>query len=146
MSETIKATPELYYSQSSIRAVDADLAKGATAPSNDTVIPAGWPVVAKGDGKYEIFTKAALAEQITGKAGTQGTSVTVLPKAIGILLEPVKVASSGMKGRVAYAGDFDLSNIRAITEIATTDIADYVFLDAKGHIVFTVRDNVAVFA
>lgn len=136
MSERIQGKDPIF-NVSTLKSVKAVVAKGATAPSNGTVIPAGYPLVAKGDGTYEVYTKAALAAQI---AGTPGTT---FPKNVAILGEPVTVASSmTAKVKVVFAGEVYLEGMREATEITTSDIADHVFINAHGHLVFTNLNDV----
>lgn len=130
MSEKIQANSPIF-NVATIKSVRATLAKGATAPSNDTVIPAGYPLVAKGDGKYEVFTAATLAAQITGTAGS------ALPKAIAILAEDIKVANTMPTNvKVVFAGEVYLEGVRA-AGVTTSNVADYVLREAHGQIVFT---------
>lgn len=126
------------------------IGKGAAnAPSNDTVLPAGYPVLASvvNGQEYDAFTKTGIAAAIVDTKGTVGTSVTTVGAALGILLEPWKVSATQTAVKIAYAGEFDLEAIYAICEdfFDDTEVTPAMLRNAHGHIVFRNRETKAIF-
>lgn len=149
MSEVI-ASKKALGAVSTWRSRTVKIGKGAAnAPSNDTIIPAGYPVFESGVSgqEYDVFTKTGIAAAIKDTEGTAGTSVTKVAKKIGILLEPWKVSATPEDVKVAYAGEFDMDGIYEAcgTLVPETDITRKMLVNASGHIVFTERKSAFIF-
>lgn len=150
MSETIKSNKALG-AVSTWKSRAVKIGKGAAnAPSNDTIIPAGYPVFESSVSgqEYDVFTKTGIAAAIVDTEGTAGTSVTKVAKKIGILLEPWKVSGTQTKLKVAYAGEFDMDAIYDACgdKMPETDITRKMLVNASGHIVFTERQSAYVYS
>lgn len=149
MSE--KIAPKLALGDPSTwKTVEVKIGKGsANAPSNNTVIPAGYPVFesAVSGQEYDVFTKTGIAAAIVSTKGTAGTSTTDVAKFIGILLEPWTVASEQVKKKIAYAGEFDMDAIYAACGdlMPVTDITKKMLRNSMGHIVFTDREEKTIY-
>lgn len=127
------------------------IGKGASnAPSNDTVIPAGYPVFESSVNgqEYDVFTKTGIAAAAVSTKGTAGTSTTDVAKMIGILLEPWKVSATQTTCKVAYAGEFELSAIyEACGDLMpVADVTKKMLIHSNGKIVFYERDVETVYA
>lgn len=149
MSEVIKSKPALG-DVASWKSRAVKIGKGAAnAPSNDTIIPAGYPVFESSVSgqEYDVFTKTGIAAAIVTTEGTVGTSVTKVAKKIGILLEPWKVSATQTKIKVAYAGNFDLDGVYAACGdlMPETDITRKMLVNSSGKIVFTEREGAVIY-
>ena len=127
------------------------IGKGAAnAPSNDTVLPAGYPVLLStvNGQEYDAFTKTGIAAAIVDAKGTVGTSVTTVGAALGILLEPWKVSGTQTNVKVAYAGEFNLEGIYAACEdfFDDTEVTPKMLRNAHGHIVFAENKVEAIYS
>ena len=127
------------------------IGKGAAnAPSNDTILPAGYPVLLStvSGQEYDAFTKTGIAAAIVDTKGTVGTSVTTVGAALGILLEPWKVSATQTNVKIAYAGEFDLEGIYAACEdfFDDTEVTPKMLCNAHGHIIFNSRDVEVAFS
>ena len=150
MAETIKPALALG-DPSTWRTADVKIGKGAAnAPSNDTVLPAGYPVLASViDGQeYDAFDKTGIAAGIVDKKGTAGTSVTTVGAALGILLEPWKVSATQTTVKIAYAGIFSLEALYEICAdfFEDTEVTPQMLMNAHGHIVFNERDVKTIYS
>lgn len=150
MSEVIKSKKALG-AVSTWKTHYVKIGKGAAnAPSNDTILPAGYPVllsVVAGQ-EYDAFTKTGIVAAIVDAKGTAGTSVTTVGAALGILLEPWKVSATQTKVKIAYAGEFDLDGIYEACEdfFDDTEVTPKMLKNAHGHIVFTERESAYVYS
>lgn len=134
MAENIKPKLSLGL-QDTWKTVSAKIGKGAAnAPSNGTVLPAGYPVfVSAVSGQdYDALDKTGIAAA-TGK--------------LGILLEPWTVAATQDPVKIAYAGEFDADGIyEACTGLfGKTDVPLLLLANAAGHIVINNRDAVEIY-
>jgi len=151
MAETIKATLPLG-DVSTWRTATVKIGKGsANAPSNDTVLPAGYPVFESSVSgqEYDAFTKTGIAAVIVDTLGTSGTSVTTPKKAIGILLEPWTVSATQTDVKIAYAGEFYMDAIYdrcGSTLLPVATVTKKMLKNAAGHIVFTDRADAEIYS
>lgn len=144
MAEVIKPALSLGLASSWKTAV-VKIGKGAAnAPSNDTILPVGYPVLLStvSGQEYDAFTKTGIAAAIVDTKGTVGTSVTTVGAALGILLEPWKVSATQTNVKIAYAGEFNLEAIYAACEdfFDDTEVTPKMLRNAHGHIVFAAND------
>lgn len=149
MNEVISSKPALG-DVSTWKSRLVKIGKGsANAPSNDTIIPAGYPVFESSVSgqEYDVFTKTGIASAIVTTEGTAGTSVTKVAKKIGILLEPWKVSATQTKIKVAYAGNFDMDGVySACGELMPeADITRKMLVNSNGHIIFTERESAFIY-
>lgn len=127
------------------------IGKGAAnAPANNTVLPAGYPVllsVVSGQ-EYDAFDKTGLAAGIVDAKGTVGTSVTTVGAALGILLEPWKVSATQTPVKIAYAGEFDLEAIYAACDgfFDETEVTPKMLKNAHGHIIINSRKVAEIYS
>ena len=127
------------------------IGKGAAnAPANNTVLPAGYPVllsVISGQ-EYDAFDKTGIAAGIVDVKGTVGTSVTTVGAALGILLEPWKVSATQTPVKIAYAGEFDLEAIYAACEdfFDETEVTPKMLKNAHGHIIINSRKVAEIYS
>jgi len=127
------------------------IGKGAAnAPSNSTVLPAGYPVLLStvSGQEYDAFTKTGIAAAIVDTKGTVGTSVTTVGAALGILLEPWTVSATQTDVKIAYAGEFDLEAIYAACEdfFDETEVTPKMLKNAHGHIIFNSRKVAEIYS
>lgn len=150
MAETIKPGLALGL-PSTWRTANVKIGKGAAnAPSNDTILPIGYPVllsVVSGQ-EYDALTKTGIAAAIVDAKGTVGTSVTTVGAALGILLEPWKVSATQTTVKIAYAGEFNLEAIYEACEdfFDDTEVTPKMLRNAHGHIIITSRDVEAIYS
>ena len=150
MAEVIKPKLSLGL-QDTWKTAVVKIGKGAAnAPSNDTILPIGYPVllsVISGQ-EYDAFDKTGLAAGIVDTKGTVGTSVTTVGAALGILLEPWKVSATQTDVKIAYAGEFDLEAIYAACEdfFDDTEVTPAMLRNAHGHIIINSRDVQTIYA
>lgn len=150
MAEVVKPALSLGLASTWKTAV-VKIGKGASnAPSNDTILPAGYPVllsVVNGQ-EYDAFTKTGIAAAIVDAKGTVGTSVTTVGAALGILLEPWKVSATQTNVKIAYAGEFNLEAIYAACEdfFDDTEVTPKMLRNAHGHIIFAENKVEAIYS
>lgn len=150
MAEVVKPALSLGLASTWKTAV-VKIGKGASnAPSNDTILPAGYPVllsVVNGQ-EYDAFTKTGIAAAIVDAKGTVGTSVTQVGAALGILLEPWKVSATQTNVKIAYAGEFNLEGIYAACEdfFDDTEVTPKMLRNAHGHIIFAENKVEAIYS
>lgn len=150
MAEVVKPALSLGLASTWKTAV-VKIGKGAAnAPSNDTVLPAGYPVLLSVvDGQeYDAFTKTGIAASIVDKKGTAGTSVTQVGAALGILLEPWKVSATQTNVKIAYAGEFNLEAIYEACEdfFDDTEVTPKMLRNAHGHIIIAENKVEAIYS
>jgi len=150
MAEVIKPALALGL-PSTWKTVVAKIGKGAAnAPSNSTVLPAGYPVLLStvSGQEYDAFTKTGIAAAIVDTKGTVGTSVTTVGAALGILLEPWTVSATQTDVKIAYAGEFNLEAIYAACEdfFDETEVTPKMLRNAHGHIIFAEHDVQAIYS
>lgn len=144
MAEVVKPALSLGLA-STWKTIKVKIGKGAAnAPSNDTVLPIGYPVLLSGVNgqEYDALTKTGLAAGIVDVKGTAGTSTTQVGAALGILLEPWKVSATQTKVKIAYAGEFNLEAVYEACEgfFNNTEVTPKMLRNAHGHIVFVEND------
>lgn len=127
------------------KTIKVKIGKGAAnAPSNDTVLPIGYPVLLSGVSgqEYDALTKTGLAAGIVDVKGTAGTSTTQVGAALGILLESWKVSATQTTVKIAYAGEFNLEAVYEACEdfFNKTEVTPKMLRNAHGHIVFAEND------
>lgn len=129
----------------------AKIGKGAAnAPANDTILPAGYPVLLStvSGQEYDAFTKTGIAAAIVDTKGTVGTSVTTVGAALGILLEPWKVSATQTNVKIAYAGEFNLEAIyeRCTDFFDNTEVTPKMLRNAHGHIIIAANDVETIYS
>lgn len=150
MAEVVKPALSLGLASTWKTAV-VKIGKGASnAPSNDTILPVGYPVllsVVNGQ-EYDAFTKTGIAAAIVDAKGTVGTSVTQVGAALGILLEPWKVSATQTNVKIAYAGEFNLEGIYAACEdfFDDTEVTPKMLRNAHGHIIIAENKVEAIYS
>ena len=150
MAEVVKPALSLGLASTWKTAV-VKIGKGAAnAPSNDTILPIGYPVLLStvSGQEYDAFTKTGIAAAIVDAKGTVGTSVTTVGAALGILLEPWKVSATQTNVKIAYAGEFNLDGIyeRCADFFDNTEVTPKMLRNAHGHIIIAENKVEAIFA